>query len=150
MEAWRAAQDQARFQQTNSEGREAKSGACLMPRATIETASGKTKTIEYDDHTPLRLDIAAKIAFPDGTMGTAGLRSERDAGRLVTEMIAGKEFVTIASILDMRLKCRGLRKGKPSASSRDESREIDNSTRVLALAKARKTLEDVMAAPRKR
>lgn len=64
---------------------------------------------------PLRLDIAAKIAFPDGSMGAAGLRKERDAGRLVTELIAGKEFVTLAEIDRMREFCRGLRKARVSS-----------------------------------
>ena len=63
----------------------------------------------YDPHAPFRLDIAARIAFPDGTMGTSGLRKERDAGRLVTELIAGKEYTTLAAIEDMRAACRGRR-----------------------------------------
>lgn len=55
---------------------------------------------------PLRLDVAARMAFPDGSMGAAGLRKERDRGRLVTEMIAGKEYTTLAEIERMRELCR--------------------------------------------
>jgi hypothetical protein len=44
------------------------------------------------------------MAFPDGTMGAPGLRKERDAG-LVTEIIAGKEYVTLAAIADIRKGC---------------------------------------------
>lgn len=60
----------------------------------------------HNPEKPLRLDIAAKIAFPDGTMGASGLRKERDRGRLVTEMIAGKEYTTLAAIERMRELCR--------------------------------------------
>ncbi|WP_258571300.1 excisionase [Flavimaribacter sediminis] len=64
----------------------------------------------FQPEEPIRMDIAAKIAFPDGTMGVAGLRKERDRGRLVTEMIAGKEYVTLAEIQRMRERCRVHRK----------------------------------------
>ncbi|CDX22675.1 putative Excisionase [Mesorhizobium sp. ORS 3324] len=66
---------------------------------------------QLDNNTPLRLNIAAQIAFPDGSIGAAGLRKERDAGRLQTELIAGKEYVTLAAIAKMRELCRGRRKG---------------------------------------
>jgi hypothetical protein len=68
-----------------------------------------------DSDAPLRLDIAAKIAFPDGTMGAAGLRKERDKGHLVTELIAGKEYVTLAAIAAMRKICREQRKARASS-----------------------------------
>ncbi|ESX17943.1 hypothetical protein NKH34_23025 [Mesorhizobium sp. M1148] len=47
---------------------------------------------DYDIDAPLRLDTAANLAFPDGTMGVKGFRKERDQGRLTTEMIANKEY----------------------------------------------------------
>jgi hypothetical protein len=55
---------------------------------------------------PLRLAVAARLAFPDGTMGASGLRNERDKGRLDTEMIAGKEYTTLTAIERMRELCR--------------------------------------------
>lgn len=61
---------------------------------------------EIADDTPLRLDAAAAIAFPGGGMTASGLRRERDAGRLTTELIAGKEFTTLADIARMRELCR--------------------------------------------
>ena len=76
---------------------------------------------------PLRLDIAAKIAFPDGTMGAAGLRKERDKGRLITEMIAGKEYVTLAEIDRMREKCRVQPKVPVSFGGRKAERLTDQS-----------------------
>jgi hypothetical protein len=42
--------------------------------------------------TPLRLDIAAKVAFPGGGVGASGLRREGRRGRLIIERIAGKDF----------------------------------------------------------
>jgi hypothetical protein len=56
--------------------------------------------------TPLRLEIAATIAFPDGSMSAAGLRREAARGRLVIERIAGKDYTTLANIERMREICR--------------------------------------------
>jgi len=56
--------------------------------------------------TPLRLEIAAVIAFPDGSMTAAGLRREGARGRLVIERIAGKDFTTLANIERMRELCQ--------------------------------------------
>lgn len=61
---------------------------------------------DYDKDAPLRLETAAKIAFPDGTMGAKGLRKERDRGRLATEIIANKEYTTLEAIEEMRRLCR--------------------------------------------
>ena len=55
---------------------------------------------------PIRLAMAAKIAFPDGSMTASGLRRERDRGRLVVEKIAGKEYTSLAQIERMRELCR--------------------------------------------
>jgi hypothetical protein len=57
-------------------------------------------------NTPLRLDIAAALAFPDGSMTASGLRREAAKGRLVIERVAGKDFTTLAAIEDMRALCR--------------------------------------------
>jgi hypothetical protein len=56
--------------------------------------------------TPLRLHIAAAIAFPDGSMSASGLRREGARGRLTIERIAGKDYTTLASIERMRELCR--------------------------------------------
>jgi hypothetical protein len=56
--------------------------------------------------TPLRLDVAARIAFPGGGMTASGLRREAARGRLAIERIAGKDFTTLADIASMREKCR--------------------------------------------
>lgn len=56
--------------------------------------------------TPLRLAVAARIAFPDGSMTLAGLRREISRGRLAYEVIAGKHYTTLSDIEDMRRLCR--------------------------------------------
>lgn len=67
--------------------------------------------------TPLRLDEAVKLAFPQGGMTVSGLRTERARGRLVTEMIAGKEFTTLGDIERMRELCRSEAKARASGSN---------------------------------
>jgi hypothetical protein len=56
--------------------------------------------------TPLRLEIAAALAFPDGSMTASGLRREGTRGRLTIERIAGKDYTTLANIERMRELCR--------------------------------------------
>src|SRR5260221_13665045 len=55
---------------------------------------------------PLRLSIAAKLAFPHGSMTASGLRREAARGRLRIERIAGKDFTTLEEIKRMRELCR--------------------------------------------
>jgi hypothetical protein len=59
---------------------------------------------------PLRLDRAVKLAFPFGGMAVSGLRREAAKGRLVIERIAGKDFVTLRAINEMRVLCRDQQK----------------------------------------
>jgi len=73
--------------------------------------------------TPLRLDIAAQIAFPDGSIGVSGLRREIERGNLRVEQIAGKTFTTLANIEDMRKKCAIPTKGRESSSENHGGRE---------------------------
>ena len=61
---------------------------------------------EVDDDTPLRLAVAAAIAFPDGSMTASGLRRECARGRLIIERIAGKDYTTLRNIGRMRELCR--------------------------------------------
>src|SRR5882724_2054642 len=56
--------------------------------------------------TPLRLSVAAAIAFPDGSMTAAGLRREAKRGRLIVERVAGKDYTTLGNIERMRTLCR--------------------------------------------
>jgi hypothetical protein len=56
-------------------------------------------------NTPLRLDVAAALAFPNGSMTASGLRNEWQRGNLRVELIANKLFTTLDDIEDMRRKC---------------------------------------------
>jgi hypothetical protein len=62
------------------------------------------KDIHEDE--PLRLEIAAACAFPDGSMKASGLRREAARGKLIIERIAGKDYTTLKAIKNMRDKCR--------------------------------------------
>lgn len=61
---------------------------------------------DISDDAPLRLKDAVKIAFPAGGMTVSGLRGEITRGRLEAEMIAGKHFVTLRAIREMRERCK--------------------------------------------
>ena len=61
---------------------------------------------EVKPDTPLRLDVAVALAFPDGSMTASGLRREAARGRLVIERIAGKDYTTLANVEKMRELCR--------------------------------------------
>ena len=63
---------------------------------------------------PLRLAVAAALAFPDGSMTASGLRREAARGRLVVERIAGKDYTTLDSIERMRQLCRVEAKARDS------------------------------------
>src|SRR6516162_3209971 len=67
--------------------------------------------------TPLRLEIAAALAFPDGSMTASGLRRESARGRLTIERIAGKDFTTLAEIERMRELCRVQRRVQDCGSA---------------------------------
>ena len=56
--------------------------------------------------TPLRLKLAACLAYPDGSMTASGLRREIARGRLECEHVAGKQYVTLAGVERMRALCR--------------------------------------------
>src|SRR5215470_7354859 len=70
-----------------------------------------------DPHAPLRLEVAAKIAFPFGGMGVSGLRREIKRGRLAIETIAGKQFTTLNAIERMRELCRDDQHRRDSGSN---------------------------------
>jgi hypothetical protein len=50
--------------------------------------------------------MAAKLAFPDGSMTASGLRREAARGRLHIERVAGKDYITLEAIKRMRELCR--------------------------------------------
>lgn len=70
---------------------------------------------------PYRLKDILPLAYPGGEMTVSGLRKEINRGNLVVELVAGKQFVTMRAILEMREKCRGQRKVRASGSVRSAS-----------------------------
>jgi hypothetical protein len=79
------------------------------------------------DDEPLRLDVAAKLAFPDGSMTASGLRKENAKGRLVIERIAGKDYTTLNDIKDMRKLCR-LERVPAYGSSQQDGLNMESSS----------------------
>ena len=98
-----------------------------------------------DPNAPLRLSVAAELAFPGGGMTASGLRREAAKGRLAVERIAGKDFTTLAAIEEMRTKCLHMPKEPVSGSDRQRVREPQSgasktATIELALASANETV----------
>jgi hypothetical protein len=67
--------------------------------------------------TPLRLERAAKLAFPDGGVTASTLRREHARGNLNIETVGNKQFTTLRAIEEMRMKKRCQGKQKESAST---------------------------------
>lgn len=61
---------------------------------------------KFSSNAPLRLAVAATVAFPDGSMSASGLRRESARGRLLIERIAGRDYTTLENIEQMRKLCR--------------------------------------------
>jgi hypothetical protein len=76
--------------------------------------------------TPLRLDVAARVAFPGGGMTASGLRREAARGRLMIERIAGKDFTTLNAIQEMRKQCRDNPRVRDYGLSQNE-KKMENS-----------------------
>lgn len=92
--------------------------------------------------TPLRLADAVKIAFPMGGITVAGLRRERDAGRLTVVRIAGKEFVTLAAIDAMieACTCRAAPKVRPSTSAKGRAHKRSGASGTAPASSAQDAL----------
>src|SRR5262245_27751870 len=69
---------------------------------------------------PLRLDVAAALAYPDGSMTASGLRKEADKGRLVVERTAGKDYTTLGADERRRELCRKTPKALDCGSAKRE------------------------------
>jgi hypothetical protein len=83
----------------------------------------RTDTIRPD--TPLRLDVAAALAYPDGSMTASGLRREHKRGRLIIERTAGKDYTTLANIERMRALCH------VNQARRDSGKDPNEGTKTV-------------------
>ena len=86
----------------------------MTSRKMRSTAIPELDKVKPD--TPLRLDVAAALAYPDGSMTASGLRKEAGRGRLVIERTAGKDYTTLAAIARMRELCRHIQGTAPLAA----------------------------------
>jgi hypothetical protein len=104
--------------------------------------------------TPLRLAVAAALAFPDGSITESSLRKACTRRELEHEILRGKYHTTLAAINEWRARCRVQPKGLAdgfarksatrtarSASARSESSETDHAR------SARAALQKILKAP---
>ncbi|HRF08538.1 MAG TPA: excisionase [Xanthobacteraceae bacterium] len=73
--------------------------------------------------TPIRLETAARLAFPDGSISAGSLRREGRRGRLIVWRIAGKDMTSLAEIEAMKRLCRLPAKPQDSGCGQPESAE---------------------------
>jgi len=103
----------------------------------------------FGHDTPLRLDAAAKIAFPDGSMTANGLRLEARRGRLVIARIAGKDFTTLNHIKRMVELCHVSQARRDSGNGRNGGISQGNSVTLppglSSMAVANSALESTLA-----
>ena len=98
---------------------------------------------EIGADTPLSLDIAAALAFPDGSISGRSLAREAKLGRLTVERIAGKLFTTLGDIARMREQCR-VAASRPDSTCENQdaataarSGSLNSTASNTALARAR-------------
>src|SRR5262244_554934 len=101
-----------------------------MPRGCRQMASKCPPREDIGDDQPLRLAVAAALAFPDGSMTASGLRKEAARGRLAVERIAGKDFTTLEAIANMRALCRLAQVPQGSISASDETGQASGSSSI--------------------
>ena len=96
----------------------------------VATMSTVTSVPNTDPHALLRLEAAARIAFPDGSVKASALRREALAGRLVIYRIANKDFTTITD----RVQAKG-RMSTTTGRADCSTSETANSNEALASMK---------------
>lgn len=91
-------------------------------------SSSKLKLEAVAKDTPLRLEVAADLAFPDGSMSPHALRRLAVAKKLGHELVAGKYYTTLADIEEMRKSCRVSVKERDLSSTKVEG---DGSSKMV-------------------
>ena len=116
-----------------------------------------------DANAPVRLETAATLAFPDGSITAKALRREARNGRLAITRVAGKDFTTLAAIEDMghyaasspstsphpriaERDCRGKVARHATWVIRDRGRKIRTGCREAEIEKARQFLAGYLIA----
>lgn len=67
---------------------------------------------EVTDDTPLHIETAARLAFPDGAVSPLALRNAASRGELEHERLGGRICTTLAWIREWRERCRQKPKGR--------------------------------------
>lgn len=112
-----------------------------MPESRVHSPASLAR--EWGDDVPMTLAQAVEQCFPLGGVTVSTLRTEARKGRLVTERIAGKDFVTRRAIDEMRARCReqGSRPVSKSAPKQTDERsgssETDNGIDAQAALRLR-------------
>lgn len=86
---------------------------------------------EFTDDTPLRLDTAARMAFPDGAVSKSALRSAAARGYLEHERLAGRIVTTMRWVREWRERNR-----YPAHSRPDFEQSVVISEKPPPVAKA--------------
>ena len=63
-------------------------------------------SIAVTEDTPIRMEHAAQLAFPDGTITGRTLYGMAKAGRLEHSVFAGKHFTTLRFVRESMERCR--------------------------------------------
>jgi hypothetical protein len=100
---------------------------------------------EVRPDTPLRLSVAAALAFPDGSMTASGLRREGARGKLVIERIAGKDYTTLGNIERMRELCR-VEVKVPDCGSEDVGEGLPNGSSSIMVKKSAQVRAEAISA----
>jgi len=125
----------------------------IPSRGPVGPTPADARSIDRD--APLRLAGAAALAYPFGGMTASGLRREAARGNLAIERTAGKDYVTLAAIDEMRARCRREATAPVFGSSRlgEDVRPTGSpgtADRRLALAAALAAAERLRKLPNKR
>lgn len=96
---------------------------------------------EITDDTPLHLDTAARLAFPDGVVTGLALRNAASRGDLEYERLGGRIVTTLRFVREWRERNR-----QPARST--AAQPISDERRAAALANAYRVIADLRAKPK--
>ena len=92
-----------------------------VTKKQADQLANATMGVQITPTTPLRLAVAARLAFPDGSMSEKALWEMGHARKLTVEVIRGKHYTTLADIEEMRRLCRVQAKVQGSTCYRPET-----------------------------
>lgn len=100
---------------------------------------------EISDDTPLHLDTAARLAFPDGVVSGLALRNAAARGDLEYERLGGRIVTTLRFISEWRARNR--HPAKPSAEL-PKPEHLADEHRAASMAAAYRAVADIRAKPK--